>query len=177
MKLEERLNEIIEEKDDQINDLENKIELLEARLDYANQAWQHHFSFQEDEFYAQMPYPRLEMRLRRLSKDNWYNIEWVYGLVYKHTVDTFSDNKTLLFIPLGRTTSNGGTGELTYRLKEGNKLDMPHRDSLHIFIESLMLNIPAYIVCKELDVINKIEDQGCGTKEILSKVLKNSANN
>lgn len=172
MKLEERLNEIIEEKDDQINDLENKVELLEARLDYANHVWQHHFSFQEDEFYDQMPYPRLEMRLRRLSKDNWYNIEWVYGLVYKHVTDTFSESKTLLFIPFSRTTSSGGTGELSWRIKEGNKLDLPHRDSLHIYIESLMLKIPAYIVCEEMKIFNKIEDQGWGTKEILSKVLK-----
>lgn len=179
MKLEERLNEIIEQKDDEIVELERKVELLENQLDYANHVWQHHFSFQENDFYGQMPYPRLEMRLRRLSKGDWYNIEWIYGLVYKHTVDTFSENKTLLFIPLGRTTSSGGTGELSYRIREGNKIDMPHRDSLHIYIESLMLKIPAYIVCEEMNLINKIGDQwgGTHTQETLKKVLKNEPNN
>jgi hypothetical protein len=167
--IEERLNEIISDKDDKIEALERQVENLTADLNYANHAWQHHFAFQNDEFFKQMPFPRLEMRLRRLSKDSWYSIEWVYGLVYKHAIDTFGeDNDTLRFIPISKTTSNGGRGTVDNWCKDG-KLNLPFRDSLHIHAESKIFNLPAFIICEEIGVINKIERQ-TDNSEVLSKM-------
>lgn len=170
--LEERLNEIITEKEDQIEVLERKVESLTADLDYANHAWQHHIAFENSDFYKQMPVPRLEMRLKRTSKDSWYSIEWVYGLVYRHAADTFSDDNNMLrFIPFSKTTANGGRGTVDNWCK-GGKLDLPFRDSLHIHTESKVFNLPAFIVCEEIGVINKIERQTDNAK-VIEKMKSN----
>jgi len=167
--LEERLNEIISEKDDLITELENKVDALTADLDYANHSWQHHSAFENDDFFRQMPFPRLEMRLRRTSKDNWYSIEWTYGLVYRHSSDTFSDDNNMLrFIPFSKTTSSGGKGTFDNWCKAG-RLELPYRDSMHIHTESKVFNLPAFIICQEMGVINKIERQS-ENPEVIQKM-------
>jgi hypothetical protein len=164
MKLEERLNEIIEEKDDKIQELENKIEELENRADLERVAWQRHFAFKNEGIFKSLPYPRLEMRLNRISKDNWYSIEWLYGLVYKH--DTEKENDTLYFVPLGRTTSNGGNTTFENWVEKDGTLQLPFRDGRHIFTESITFNLPAYIVCPEKNKWNKITDKGWDLRSI-----------
>ncbi len=167
MKLEERLNEIIEEKDERIAELERRVENMEYESDISRLRWQMHTSFQNDEFYKQLPYPRLEMRFNRLSKDDWYSIEWIYGLVYKHVTDIKTD--TLLFIPISRSESSGGNRTFENWLVS-DKLQLPFRDGLHIYAESLTFNLPAYIVCKEKEVWNKIDDHGWYLKETLPQM-------
>jgi hypothetical protein len=166
MKLEERLNEIISEKDDRITELEAEVESLRADTELTRTAWQRISAFKNDDFYKQLPFPRLEMRLNKLSPD-WYSIEWVYGLVYKHITDV--DNDTLLFIPMGRTTSSGGRCEFENWVDEDG-LRLPHRDGAHIYVESVVLNLPAFIVCQEKQICNKIEDQGWGIKDGIPKM-------
>ena len=167
MKLEERLNEIIEEKDETIDDLEREVEKLKREMDISRLSWQMHTAFQNDDFYKHLPYPRLEMRLNRLSKDDWYSIEWIYGLVYKHATDV--NENTLLFVPLGRTTSSGGKATFDNWTTQG-KLQLPFRDGLHIYAESLVLNLPAFIVCKEMGQWNKIEDEGWSLGDTIPKM-------
>lgn len=163
MKLEERLNEIIDEKGDRIEKLEKEVESLNNEKDFSRVKWQQHSAFQNDDFYKPLPYPRLEMRLSRLSLDNWYEIEWVYGLVYKHSTDTFSEKIDLLcFIPMGRTTSNGGRFTFSDWLEQDGSIQLPFRDGMHIYAESLVLNLPAYITCYEEKKWNKIENKGWG---------------
>jgi hypothetical protein len=157
MKLEERLNEIIEEKESKIEELENEVERLKSQFDLSRLNWQMHSIFKNDDFNKQMPYPRLEMRLRRTSKDNWYSIEWIYGLVYKHYSDTHCD--TLLFIPFSATTSNGGDGTFESRYRNG-KLELPRRDGFHIYAESKVFGLPAFIVCHEKNIFQPIEIEG-----------------
>jgi hypothetical protein len=94
------------------------------------------------------------MFLNRISERNWYSIEWVYGIVYKHFADTSNNN--FLFIPLSKTTSNGGQGTFESHLEDG-KLQLPFRDGLHIKVEALSLNLPAYISCPEKGIIHEIE--------------------
>jgi hypothetical protein len=157
MQLEERLNEIIIEKESRIEELEAKIEKMEANYDMEKVSWQRHQAFENDTFYKQLPYPRLEMRLDRVSRDSWYAIEWVYGLVYKHFTDTGND--TLMFIPFSKTTSSGGNMTFENWYKNG-ELELPYRDSVHIYVDSLLLKLPAFIVCKEKCLFNKIHRQG-----------------
>jgi hypothetical protein len=166
MQLEERLNEIIIEKESRIEELVDKIEKMEANYNMEKVNWQRHLAFENDEFYNQLPYPRLEMRLERVSEDNWYAIEWVYGLVYKHFVD--ANNDTLMFIPFSKTTSSGGNMTFENWYKNG-ELDLPYRDGVHIYVESLLFKLPAFIVCKEKGVFNKIQRQG-DYREILTKM-------
>ena len=154
MTIEERLNETIEEKDSLISELESKIEDLEQRFDYGRWQWQQHEAFDNDEFSKQMPFPRLEMRMIRRSKDNWYSIEWIYGFVYKHYSDLY--NNMLRFIPLSLTTSEGGRDTFESRLQNG-KLELPYRDGAHIRSEAALFNLRAFIVCREKGICQKIE--------------------
>lgn len=171
MKLEERLNEIIEEKDDKIQELENRIEELETQADIERLKWQMHFAFKNEGIFKGLPYPRLEMRLNRLSKDNWYSIEWLYGIVYKH--DSQTENDILYFVPLGQTTSSGGDSTFESWVEDDGSLLLPLRDGRHIYTASLTFNIPAYIVCAEKNKYNKIENQGWYMEESLPKMKFN----
>jgi hypothetical protein len=166
MTIEERLNETIEEKDEQISELESKIDELEQKLDYARWQWQQHEAFENDEFSKQMPFPRIEMRMIRRSKDSWYSIEWIYGLVYKHYSDLH--NNMLRFVPFSLTTSEGGHDTFESRLYNG-QIDLPYRDGTHIRSEAALFNLPAFIICREKGVCQKIDPL---VSELMSNVEK-----
>lgn len=158
MTLEERLNEILEEKENQIEKLQKKIEDLQAQSDYRQLEYQMHQYFKETDLQNKLPVPRLEMRFERLKSvnrrnDDWYHVRWHYGIVYKHYAET--ENDTMLFIPLSQTTSNGGDGTFESHFRNG-RLDTPYRDGVHIFAESKLFNLPAYIICEEENISQEI---------------------
>lgn len=154
MTLEERLNEQINELQREKENLEQQIEDVKNQNDLTRNAWQMHQVFDNDEFSQQKPFPRLEMRLQRVSENDWYEIEWHYGLVYKHYADV-TGNK-LRFIPLGHTSSCGGNGTFGSRLYNG-KLNLPFRDGFHIQADSAVFGLPAYIVCREKNICQQID--------------------
>ena len=156
--IEERLNELIEKKENKIEELEAKIYQMELNSNLENLKYQMHEYFKETEMQKKLPVPRLEMRFKRVNNgrgdDNWYNVVWHYGIVYKHYGETHND--TMLFIPFSQTTSNGGDGTFGYHFHNG-KLNLPFRDGVHIFAESKLFNLPAYIICEEKSIYQKIE--------------------
>ena len=170
--LEERLNETIEEKEAKIEELQEKIETIEKNSDLQKLEYQMHEYFKESELQKKLPVPRLEMRFKRVKNwrgdDNWYNVLWHYGIVYKHYAETHND--TMLFIPISQTTSNGGDGTFKSHFRDG-RLDTPFRDGVHIFAESKLFNLPAYIVCEEMNIAQKIELEMDITKQ-LSKMVR-----
>lgn len=167
--VEERLNDIISEKESHIYDLENQLDELKGALDYQKWGWCRHERIEGDtELYKDIPYPRLEMFMNRVSKNDWYEIEWVYGLVYSHFSDA-SYNTKLLFIPFSKTTSSGGKGTFESRMIDG-KLETPFRDSLHIKTEANLLNLPAYISCIEKGIIQKLDTKV--DKELIDRMIK-----
>jgi len=170
MELEERLNGIIEEKEDKIEKLESEIEELKQNLNFSRLSWMMHQSLHDDK---KMPFPRLEMRFKRLSVKDWYSIEWTYGLVYKHFSETNTDN--LLFIPFGNTTSNGGKGTFKGWLDQNGKLQTPFRDGAHIHAESLLFNIPMFIVCEEKGICQTIE-RDADISKLVAKMSSKTTN-
>lgn len=154
MDLNEKLHEEIGEKIKVIEELKKRLEDVKQKQRLRNLRWQIHEAFDDDTFSKQMPYPRLEMRMERLSKDNWYEIHWIYGLVRKNYYDIGND--ILYFIPFNCTTSNGGDGTFESRYNKGS-LELPRRDSFHIAADSLLLNLPAYIVCREKNICQEID--------------------
>lgn len=154
LSLEERLNDQINKKDHKIEKLKSKIEQLEFDKDLSRLSWQQHTVFLNDSFSKQMPYPRLEMRLQRVSTNNWYYIEWIYGLVYKHFGEM--DSNYLLFIPFSKTENRGGDGSFESHFHK-KQLELPFRDGVHIKAEANLLNLPAYITCKEKNIVQKID--------------------
>lgn len=155
MTLEERLNETIEKKEYKIEKLKGEIAELKNTADLRNLEWQKHEYFKESELQKKLPFPRLEMRFNRIKSagDDWYNVIWIYGIVYKHFAETYND--TMLFIPISKTTSNGGNGTFESHFKDG-KLDTPFRDGVHIKADSKIFNLPAFIICEEMNISQEL---------------------
>jgi hypothetical protein len=170
--VEERLNDIISEKENEIDELNDKVSNLESLLDYHKWSWCRHTTLDKSiDLYKNIPFPRLEMKLSRVSENNWYEIEWIYGLVYGHFSDV-AYNNNLLFIPFSQTTSRGGAGTFESHFID-SKLDLPFRDGVHIKVDALTLNLPAYISCAEKGIIQKIEiteENKINWKDILNKM-------
>lgn len=89
--------------------------------------------------YDKLPLPRMEMQINPLTKD-WYEVEWLYGLVYRHYDDS------IMFIPFGRSTLSSS---LNKDMANGGTLVFPHRDGLHIRVEMKMLNLHGYVICQD----------------------------
>lgn len=123
----ERLEKLLDEKDEEIEDLQKKVSEYEDQSEW-DWAWVKHFNIKTND----LPIPRLEIRCE--DKGDWYNYEWLYGLVYKHLVGRN------IFVPLGCTRC-GGHGEPPIR--EGNP-DLPFRDGAHIRHEMNHLNLRAF---------------------------------
>lgn len=156
MTLEERLNEIIEEKDAEIANLTQKIDDLEDKLDISSISWQKQEIFEENDFNRNMPYPRLEMRLRQEHKGNWFRVQYHYGLVYRHYSNTGSDKVFLLFIPISITSCGGGRDNSLNSWMHNGELTLPYRDGVHIKSESRVFNLPAFITCEQENIIQMI---------------------
>lgn len=147
----EKLERIIEEQEEKISDLEETIEYHERCLN-----WMVHRIVKEEEVckiyegYDKLPLPRLEMQINPLKK-NWYEVEYIYGIVYKHLDDT------VLWVPIGRTVTNGVQDRfLKYPLNEIDVCDkFPYRDGLHIRTEMNLFNLKGFLLCNgQIEEIN-----------------------
>lgn len=143
--------EIIDRMGDEIKQLKRDIQWHE---EIGN--WMVHRSVNEEEMdarypgYKKLPLPRFEMIIaptKNFRGEEWYSVEWAYGIVYMHYIDGVK------FIPLGRTTGNGGHP----RLKRG-EIEFPYRDGLHIRTEMKVFDLKGYVMCtgkiKEINLID-----------------------
>ena len=147
------LNDFIESKNQEVYDLKNKIEQLEYRIDLQNHAWKIPFDFKETDIDKDLPFPRFEMRLMKQSpnQEDWYSVTYIYGLVYRHYSECDKSNN-LIFIPFSKTDCRGGNGDFNYWTS-----DLPRRDGIHIKMESILFNIPAFLICRNMDFVNQID--------------------
>lgn len=130
--LEERLNDIIKEKENQIEDLRNKIGELERVID---QDWRWAIHKKAEINPPLLPVPRLQITYETIDRDNdGYTAKWLYSLIYKHTLGD------VIQIPLGCTRTDG-YGEKLPRVGE-----LPYRDGVHIRRDMIQLNLPAYSI-------------------------------
>ena len=121
----ERLEELLDEKDSEIDRLHDEIEALESDRTWK---WTLHSSIEDDP----LPVPRLELR--------WSNIEdhekiCTYSLVYKHLLGES------ITVPLGQTKVSGRM--LSFENIEAWK---PFRDGAHFYNEMEQLNLPGFVV-------------------------------
>lgn len=125
----ERLEELLDERDSQIQELTERIELLEEQRRGDLWRWAKHEEVKDDE----LPTPRLEIRCDVLEA---YHQSWTYSMVYKHLLGHS------VRVPLGHTEMNGsftrGNNDLTWH--------MPFRDGVHIKNDMKQLGLPAYVV-------------------------------
>ena len=68
MTLEERLNETLEEKENEIEELKEEVDKIKEVKDLREFSWQFHQYFTETDLQKKLPVPRLEMRFRRIPR-------------------------------------------------------------------------------------------------------------
>lgn len=135
----ERLEELLDKKDETIEKLSDKVDHLERELDYPNWEWMRHSSVEED---SDLPVPRLEMRYVATGTEvnPWYNYEACYNMVHRH----FQGH--LMSIPLGQTRISGGNGAGPHHYEADDQWELPFRDGAHIRHDAVDLNLPAFVV-------------------------------
>ena len=153
----ERLEQLLDERDTQIEELEQKLQDL---TDESERAWDwaRHSIIQP---HPLLPIPRLEIRCVNLG--NWYNWEWRYGFVYKHLLGH------LVLIPMGNTKC-GGSGKPPMDWT-GKYMDLPFRDGAHFRSDFEQLNLPAFAIIEGLndgqDLIHRVylDEEGMASQE------------
>lgn len=136
-----KTDQIIDDQAEEIEQLKNQIKWYEQAAN-----WMFHRVVNEKKMekqypgYNKLPFPRFEMVITPTdsgSGQEWYSIEWLYGIVYKH----FTDD--ILFIPMSKTTSSGSDFA---RMKRG-KIEYPRRDGVHVRTEMELFNLKGYVLC------------------------------
>jgi len=143
MKAIERLEQLLDEKDGELEELQKKLDDIEDRDKWS---WCKH-SIIEDEGDG-LPVPRLEIRHESLSEDGYLS-EWRYSLIYKHFLGH------LVCVPLGHTGRQGSSIVID---RNGN-LMLPFRDGAHIASDSQTMGIPAVGIAagKAVSIIKDVD--------------------
>lgn len=150
----ERLEELLAIKDGEITTLEEELDELRERLEL-DSSWMAHRTGKE----TPLPVPRLE--IRAIQIDEWKEFEWLYCLVYRHTLGE------LIEIPFGLTRSslsiNRAPDECVFPHQIDPGIFTPFREGVHIWNDAKQLNLPAFAVVQADRVwsIGSTEDGQC----------------
>lgn len=150
----ERLEDLLNKRDEEIADLRTKIRKQEDEDDEEAWLWTRHTESKEAEG---LPVPRLEIRWTTLGRGMW---NWLasYNFVYRHFLGQ------VIVVPLGRTRVGAGCERTPVT---GGQVDLPYREGVHIRHDAWALRLPAYAICG--NVVNKIEP---GTDQQRDKVAR-----
>ena len=133
MSTQDRLQELLDIKDREIDELREKLAEYEEPTEWR---WMMHTDRKDDTH--DLPVPRLEMRCEPVYEDTWSAQTWTYCIVYRHFLGH------LVWVPMGQTKRTGN------RMDEPPMLDdLPFRDGAHIKHDSTALNLPAFVVIGE----------------------------
>lgn len=148
----ERLNELLEAKDEKIEELEATVQQLEREVDGSKWGWRIVRAMKDVE---ELPIPRLELVASKLlwEDGSWSgDYEWVYRLVYRHLTDE------LISCPLGHTKVGGGSTQWPPTGHDG-RLTLPRRDGCHIYHDAAHLKLPAFARCDDIiEPLGKLGD-------------------
>lgn len=136
----DRLAKQLEEAEQKISELEEKIEASEYEEEWR---WRHLFNLTPDEN-LDLPVPRLELRYAPMGKYNW---EVKYGLVHERLMSEIE------FVPFGSTKIGGSSRD------DQERLELPFRSGADIYNDMYLLKIPGYVVngkkFKQLDLTDR----------------------
>lgn len=146
----ERLEELLNERDAEIEVLQDKLREAENAAD---NEWTRHLHFKKGEWpNPKLPVPRLEVRWVERDGDNGYTIAADYCLVYQHLLEY------VVFVPLGSTKS---TGTLASRAERMGQVDLPFREHSHLLNDMKQLGLRAFGICGG-DVCEYLVCSHCG---------------
>jgi len=129
----ERLEELLDSKDRELEEVRSKLEEIEEQREWR---WTLHTDRKEDTH--DLPVPRLEMRCEPYYEGMWGSTVWTYCLVYRHFLGH------LVWVQIGQTKRTGGYSETQPALD-----DLPFRDGAHIKHDAATLGLPAFVVIEE----------------------------
>ena len=135
MTAEERLQELLDQKDEELEKLQSKVWKLEEQAE-RDHLWTQHLS-DETADEGGLPVPRLEIVWHdRGSKHRGYRWLIRYDLVKYHLVGEINR------IPMGSTQSDSTRPPIT----PDGEVDLPFRDGAHIKFDALELGLPAFAI-------------------------------
>ena len=144
----DRLEELMDLKDAELEELREKVRGFEHEKEVSEQRdtwrWTEHYILEKDDIVG-LPVPRLELRWQFFD-DHRYNSECWYTIVFKHLIGE------IIRVPLGMTSVSGGSGEgdeFYPNHPDGPRISIPFRDGAHIANESRQLNLPAFAISGE----------------------------
>jgi hypothetical protein len=165
MSTEAYLTELLDQKNAQLEELQDRYDELEGELErYKFAKWWMHSETKEDQA---LPVPRLELRLVK-SSDDWYEREWYYNLVHS------SYHGSTITVPFGHCRVTGGGFNIDHLVNE-----IPSRMGACVRKDMEELNLPAFIVNeKEITPIKLFEHQIIPKQPSVSvEITEETANN
>jgi hypothetical protein len=136
MKAMERLEEMLNAKDAELEELRGKLQEAEQKLENDSNWYVHREFAAGTEPNPELPIPRLEVRWEPCD-DGRYGAAAVYSLVYRHLLGHVA------FVPLGITRT---TGALADRVRDGGVVDLPFRDGAHFANEMRQLSLRGFAI-------------------------------
>lgn len=133
----ERLQELLDQRDEELAEARGKLEKID---NFRDKAWMHHRVVEGvdgTDDVENLPVPRLQMRF----EGETYETVITYELVYRHALDGVGNGPKFVYIPLGITTRRGGNSKAP-----ADFLKMPFRDGVHLQSDARQLKLPAYAV-------------------------------
>lgn len=128
----ERLEQLLDERDERIEKLERELEHAKQEIEF-DASWCLHVEHEEGgEPNPDLPVPRLEIRWALESTETIAT----YSLVYRHLVGT------VVTVPLGRTKTSGALNDVM----SGGNIRIPFRDGAHIANEMRQLGLPGFAI-------------------------------
>lgn len=131
-----RLNEILDIRDQRIEELEESERLLNERLDGSYTAWR--VPRIVDDEHPGLPLPRMEVAWTPSAEEGWSRYECEYRIVHRH----FLGHVMVTPFGLTRTQSGGGKAPWDYP----GELNLPFRDGCHMHHDAAHLALPLYAI-------------------------------
>lgn len=152
MELEERLNNRINELEEQIEQFKEKEEERANKLKLRERAWSLSRNYAETSLTKDLPVPRMEMQLEPDGCEDWSRVKWTYGLVLQPYAQAYGTTRIRQFMPYSITLGSG-----KYHILENGKLDKPCRDNINMQGDMFALKLPGFIVCEKISIVEQIE--------------------
>ncbi len=138
----ERLTEMLDQKDAEIDGLREKVDRLTRDVEQAEAGWTMHVQLPKEQA---LPVPRLELVWEPRGRGDmpWYTRIAKYRLVYR----AFWDD--VLAVPMGQTKVSGGRGTEP-PIGSNGEIDMPFREGAHICHDMEVLKLPGFRICGDV---------------------------
>jgi hypothetical protein len=144
--LAERLNKVIEEKEEKIQELQDEASNLRHRLEVAGEFPQAPSPRDTEK----MEVPRLEMVYIPSKRQGWGDYLVIQRLVYQHFLGHLD------WCGIDWTRVSPGRSDQDGPAQYDGKVDLPFRSGAHLHANSVLLKMPAYTVIEPKSIIARV---------------------